>query len=404
MTPVVLKRIWKQRKSNGWLFVELFIVCIILWYVIDFMITAFYCNVESKGYDTNHVYQISVSKNPVLEKEYDSEQQINLLHEVIKIINDYPGVESTCYYAGTVPYGNRMFQAYTIDSTQSVLTNIRGVSKEYFEVFKVENLNLDIKEWSSDIHPIPAVVSRDLCDELFENTPQIGERFFDYYSPQLKYKLVGIAARTKRNEYHRYEPFIYFPLEHWLMEYIVPIISIRVRPESEVNFIERFTNDMRDRLTIGPYYFSEIKSYNEAREIHDTQTNNYIRTSVAILFFFIFNVFLAIIGTFWFRTKKRKEEIGLRMALGASRSKIFKELLSENICILLIAILPAIIICLHLWYFDLTVNTFMDQTFIRFSIGMGITILLLLIMVITGVWYPAYQAMKIKSAEALHDE
>ena len=50
-------------------------------------------------------------------------------------------------------------------------------------------------------------------------------------------------------------------------------------------------------------------------------------------------------GTFWFRTRHRRSEIALRMAMGSSRSRIRSRLLGEGLLFLVLAAIPALIIC-----------------------------------------------------------
>lgn len=407
MFTSILKQIWNKRRSNAWLFMELFIVFVLLWFVVDFQFTAMYVNREPKGYDTHLVYHVSIAINPNLQGEYQGEAWKEAYMQMYTQVKEYSGVESACFYGGTVPYEEgSMFQGYTVDSIHRYLGHIRMVSKEFFEVFRVEMLSGSLDNWDVAIYPRPAIASQDLADSLFLMHPVIGQPFFDYYAPDRKYTLGGITPRTKLTEYDRYAPFIYVPIEDWMLSpesYAPPMMSVRINKNIEKGFTDRFTADMRN-LAIGPFYFSQIKSYDEAKEIFDTETNNYLRTSLALVLFFIFNITLGILGTFWFRTRKRRGEIGLRMALGASRSVIFKELLSEGILILLIAVIPAWLICFNIWYVDLNVNVWMDPSLWRFLVGVGAALLLMLLMIIVGIWYPAMQATKIEPATALHEE
>lgn len=406
MLTNILKRIWNDRSSNGWLFAELFIVFVILWYVIDFLFATLYVSHEPKGYDTRHVYHVTIGVNPVIRAEYHGKEEwTNTYLQVYRIIKEYPGVESATYYAGTIPYvKGGMFQGYTVDSTHVFAAYIRMVNKDFFDVFKVQMLDANLSEWDIISYPRAAVLSIDLADSLFHGKQKLSSFFKDYYSPEKKYNIGGITPRTKLTEYERYQPFIYVPTEDWMMQYISPSIAVRVKPEMEEGFMDRFMVDMRDKLNIGPFYFSQIQSYDENKEIHDTSINNYIRTSVAVLLFFVFNVFLGIIGTFWFRTRKRRGEIGLRIAVGAAKKSISKELMLESISILIVSVIPAVLLCVNVWAMDLTVNVLMDPSIIRLLIGLTITFILMLIMVIVGVWYPARGAMQVLPADALHEE
>ena len=83
--------------------------------------------------------------------------------------------------------------------------------------------------------------------------------------------------------------------------------------------------DMQGKLSIGPYYLYDINSYGDMKEAFDIEqgTVNYLNTTYAVILFFVFNIFLGMLGTFWFRTRKNRSEIALRMALGCSRMNVF---------------------------------------------------------------------------------
>ena len=65
---------------------------------------------------------------------------------------------------------------------------------------------------------------------------------------------------------------------------------------------------------------------------------------------------------------------------------------------------PALVIAFNIQLADLTVHTLMDATGGRFVGCFGLALLLMALIIMAGIWYPARQAMKIQPAEALHDE
>ena len=64
MIKSILTQIWNQRRSNSWLFAELLIVFVLLWYCLDMLYAFAYAERQPKGYDLEHVYKVSISTNP----------------------------------------------------------------------------------------------------------------------------------------------------------------------------------------------------------------------------------------------------------------------------------------------------------------------------------------------------
>ena len=118
----------------------------------------------------------------------------------------------------------------------------------------------------------------------------------------------------------------------------------------------------------------------------------------------MYSFFLGVIGTFWFRTQQRRGEVALRMAMGANRKNIFYRLITEGLLLLGMSALPAILIAFNIGYTELVDISQMAFTPSRFLIAALLTYLLMAIMIILGVLYPALQSMKVQPAEALRDE
>ncbi len=188
-------------------------------------------------------------------------------------------------------------------------------------------------------------------------------------------------------------------------------IYIRVSPGVDNDFAERFTREMRDQLMLGPYFLASVfSSTKNAREMNwPTGDLNGI---YAITTFLILNIFLGIIGTFWYRTQTRRSEVGLRLALGATRQGVKQMIFGETLLILFIASVVGVNICLNinqtelLELLDIPISNRMEagigmeQEFINYVLTFGLLATISLI----AVWYPARQAAKIPPAEALRDE
>lgn len=415
----ILHQIWNQRRSNGWLFAELLIVFILMWYCVDVLYGFTHAERQPKGYDLENVYKVNISYNPtqlVLCDSEDSLQQFwfKPLEEVCRRIKQHPAVESAAMWLGTDTYTRGcVYHGYTTDSVHVVEANIRYVSPEYFTVMRIPvEQGSEIfasAEWNPTASPQPAVVTRDLADSLFHTTTEaVGREFMDYYNNGFRYRVSAVCALQKTDDYARYTPYILTPFPRWFYEsQYTPFISIRIRPEADTDdFAARFIQDMTPQLRVAPFYLFDIRSYKEQKIERDAAEGitSYIRSARLIVVFFIFNVFIGLMGTFWFRTRHRRGEIALRMAMGSSRKMIRRQLLGEGLLLLVVAAIPALVICANMVLADVTFTEAADAGWGRFAMCVLVVFVLMALMVIVGIWYPASRAMKVQPAEALHDE
>ena len=417
MWKQIFNQIWNQRRVNTWLWAELCIVTVLLWYGVDVIYNFEGAAWKPKGYDTSCVFDLTMGTKP-LEFINDTDNQragedFTYLYNLIKY---YPGVEEVCAYYGSVPYTNEvMFEGYAphTDSTHVVNCYIRYVTSSYFKVFRLEPLagHLSKEHWSSTENPVPVLMSVDLVDSIFRlphAADAVGSTCFNPYSTNTKrqvtnYRVAAVLPRHKLGDYDLYEPFIYLPADKALFWQHV---AIRVLPDQAAGFAERFRRDMQPVFDRGIFYLDNIRSYDDMKEAYDIQkgTVNYLNTVYTVLAFFLFNVFLCVCATFWYRTRKRRCEIALRMALGSSRKMIMQYFLLEGFVLLLMAVIPALVITINIQLADLTVHTLTDVSVTRFVICFAGAFLLMSLMIVMGIWYPARRAMKIQPAEALHDE
>lgn len=436
MIHSILHQIWNQRRGNGWLFAELLIVFTLMWYCIDVLYGFTHAERQPKGYDLEHVYKVRISYNPtqlVLCESKDSLQQFwfKPMEEIFRRIKQYPAVEGVTMWLGTDAYTRRrVYQGYTTDSVHVVESNVRYVSPEYFDVMRIpvlqgrgmfvsgkaefdngsgSSLLFSSAEWNPSMSPLPAVITCDLADSLFRtDAGAVNREFMDYYDGGLRYRVSAVCTLQKTDDYARYEPFILTPVPSWFYEtQNIPSISIRVRPEADTDdFTDRFYKDMTPQLRIAPFYLFDIRSYREQKIERDAAEGitPYIRGARLVIFFFVFNVFIGLMGTFWFRTRHRRSEIALRMAMGSSRNKIRGQLLGEGLLLLVVAAIPALIICVNMVVADVTFTEATDAGWGRFLVTTFTVFCLMALMVIAGIWYPASKAMKVHPAEALHDE
>ena len=106
MWKSAFKQIWKNRKSNFWIFVEIMVVSVLLWYCVDFVYVVIRKNLEPMGVNTEHVYRLNLGAHQTRQFDRNNTDSIDYYWigpflQVQKLVEAYPGVEATAYYTGT---------------------------------------------------------------------------------------------------------------------------------------------------------------------------------------------------------------------------------------------------------------------------------------------------------------
>jgi putative ABC transport system permease protein len=182
-------------------------------------------------------------------------------------------------------------------------------------------------------------------------------------------------------------------------------LCVRVRPDQDHDFAERLRADATKQLRVGNVFIADIRSFDDIRRNFQQAQSNQLRNYVTGMSFLLLNIFLGLLGTFWFRTQQRRGEIALHKVHGATSRVVFTRLLTEGILILTLVTLPALIIDYFLT--DMELNSWHNGTTFeptRFIVCAAITYLLIALMIAVGIGIPARRAMQVQPAEALHDE
>jgi len=419
MVKHILKLIWNQRKANMFLFGELLLVSVFLWYLVDFLYATSVTYFAPTGYNIEHTYKIVLdelserSSKYISIEERSSTQGEDLL-TVVDRIRNYPGVEAVSLSSLSHPYtfGFRT-GLYRIDTTNIGL-NRSQATPDFFKVF-------DVKDSKGQVEPLvnalnqynTVVVTKDIESEISSKESMVGKKIYDAQRDSISYIIGAVAHSLRKSEYIAAEPYIFNLISD---DEIAKInedgevtyyeLCIRVSPDKDIDFPKRFQKEMSVQLGVGNLYLQEVQPLYYIRDayIKDSGARNEVKAQLSIVLFLLANIFLGIIGTFWFRTEYRKGEMGLRMALGSDRNQLRSIMINEGLILLSLAFIPALIININIASMDLINVEELASTPIRFLITTIITYLLLTIMIIAGIWYPAEHTVRLEPAEALHYE
>ena len=181
---------------------------------------------------------------------------------------------------------------------------------------------------------------------------------------------------------------------------------IRVKPGADgAAFAADFRKEMEQQLRVGNIYLKDVFPMSHYRDQFLERWLDQVRLYVAGIAFFLLNVLLGVVGTFWYRTQQRSAEIGLRMAMGATRKGIFWQLVKEGLALLTIAFIPSAAIFANLLYMEVTQGSEIPPDMAsRLLCGFVFSYAVMAAMIVVGISFPSYRAMRMHPADALRQE
>ena len=180
-------------------------------------------------------------------------------------------------------------------------------------------------------------------------------------------------------------------------------------------FLHEFKPWMLRQMRAGNLYARELQSYDDliASGEFFTSTSVY-RRNLSIALFFLVNLCLGVIGTFWLQTRTRREEVGVMLSYGATPRRIRFQLLGEGMVLTTVATLAGCFLYLQYGlseglhrgsaWMKSTMPCWVDHFGQHFAIVSLIIYLILLVVVWVGIYIPARRISSIPPTEALRDE
>ncbi len=404
--------------SNIWIVIEFIIVSVVVWYICDYFYVTYSVYNSPLGFDSSHCYKITfqelTDKSPDFIPDRTYEEQIADRHTLIDRLRQMPEVEYASYSSNSYPYNFNNGNTKLVYS-DSVYGNglQRFADPDFVNVFRYRGINGESSE--------------QLAEEMKQGKYLVSENFFARYSvDDTKYSL----SKLDKNKIYSDNdstigekigtpviPVRYSDNSNWskFMRASTAVygdkgvmgtneLCIRVKDNMDKDIVEKIMKEGLNRFHVGNYIITDVTSFDDLRDNFLREDNEKIRNYCVGMGFLLLNIFLGLLGTFWFRTQQRVQEVALRKVTGATSTEVFTRLISEGLLMLAIATPFAVGLDILIAHYEL--NQYLDGylEWKRLAICAIATFCFMALMVVAGILFPAMIAKRVQPAEALKDE
>jgi putative ABC transport system permease protein len=394
----LFKLIWNKKKQNALLIIEMFISFIVMFAVLTMLVYSYKNYKQPTGFDYNNVWVVSFSP-PEKIRANDS---IAMFHEALKkTLFSMPQIKQMSFSGSNVPFSmNTSNSRINYGKTKSVMTNFYDAEESFPAVLSMKMVNGRWFNKADDASKYrPVVINRKLKEDLFgdENAigKVIGEENIENGNADNRFKVMGVVENAKdKGSYQAVENGMYLKMDSNALRWAGTML-LKVKPGTDASFESKLFKTISNAVGTSV----EIEHLDKKLVSKNRVMLVPMIIAAVVASFLIINVALGLFGVLWYNINKRKGEIGLRRAVGASGNNVSAQLVGEALVLATIALILGFFFAVQfplMNVFDLPANTYL--------IAIALAVVFIYVLVIICALYPGKQAAGIYPAVALHEE
>ncbi|MEO6726827.1 MAG: FtsX-like permease family protein [Blastocatellia bacterium] len=403
----ICKLVWNRKRINFLITLEIFISFLVVFSVI--VLAVYYADNyrQPLGFDYQNVWNIRVEivqKSGAAEKE-ERPQQIERYRRVLAAVREFGEVES----AAGATYTPYMNGNWSNCNTQTTCYWGNAVTDDYKDVMRI---NIVRGRWfgkeDDGASYKPVIINRQLAREMYGDEDPIGKPLNprDKMKPgdkeddkYVEERIVGLLNDFRKNgEFAEMKGYAMFRNSLSLPDDRPPrALAVRVQPGTTATFEEKLLKRLQAEARDWSF---TIKPLAQMREEMNQRSTTPMTAFSLVAGFLMVMVGLGLIGVLWQSVTQRMKEIGLRRAKGATRQRIYNQILGELLIITTCGALVGVLVVVQ--FPLLGVLGFATPKVYAYSIVISLALIYALT-AICGL-YPSWLATKVQPADALHYE
>jgi len=320
MIRQAFKLIWNQRGKHLGLFVEIFFSFMVLFLVFSFGIYNLQEYFSPLGYEYEDVWAVSFNREGM---ENEASLQVDV--QIEEALKSYPEIREFSWSQNNIPFSSTSNTSDLERENARVMAQRFVVDDNYDETMEIELMEGRwFEEQDELVSKSPFIITQNLAEELFPEGSAVGQKLQYGETENDYHEIVGVVSdyRYRGGVMENGYGFFIRKNEGRLLSNLL----IKVNEGANAAFEAKL---MKNLHQIAPGYSLEIRYIDEMR-------SNFLLVSFIPMLilgiigaFLIFNVALGLFGVLWQNISRRKQEIGVRRAMGSSKSEITTQFILE---------------------------------------------------------------------------
>ena len=408
MIKHLCKLVWNRKRINFLITLEIFLSFLVVFSVIVFAV--YYTDNYRRplGFDYQNVWYIGVERRAASDDK-DLPQQLETSRRLLAALREFGEVESAAGVWGA-PYSRGNWTSGRDDKKtgKSIEFGWNPVTDDLKDVL---GLKMVSGRWfgkeDDGASYRPVVINRKLARDLFGDEDPVGK---DISDPEAKEKeeirVVGLIDDFRKNgefaelsgyAIHRNHLTFIPGLPEGRQTSPPRSLLIKVRPGTTAAFEEKLLARLQ---TEAKDWSFNIKPLDEMRASVFQEFLAPMAAFGLVAGFLLIMVGLGLTGVLWLTVTQRTKEIGLRRAKGATRRRIYKQILGELFIVTTIGLLVGVLVVVQFPLLEIMGFASPEVYTASIFISLG---LIYLLTTVCGL-YPSLLATRIHPSEALHYE
>ena len=286
------------------------------------------------GFDRNHILSVHLNTNLV---GYKTNEYLPLYQRLISRVDEIPGVRSaavtTCSLSDGCPDATDVIiEGAGGSKSQPIHAQFNRVSLDYFKTVGIQLVRgRAFATTDNAIGPGVALVNQTFAKRFLKGADPIGKWFFSHpdTGPQ-HFEIVGVVADARVNDIREAAPpVVYFAIA----QHAGNLDSIDIRTVADPQWVEA---QVRQAVAEVDYRLPIVEVIPLSEQVTRNLTQERLITRVTTMFGLLALglACLGLYGIMSYTVQRRTSEIGVRLALGSTRSAILWLILKETLIVI----------------------------------------------------------------------